>query len=158
MYRSGILKDASFRHMELNPRFDVMTIKCNSLRLTKNRHGLLYHPSLCLSAETVRFSLKITAELFASDGLVRQKGGFSVSMMISSRQFTCSICVREMTLSPFFGAMTSLVLSLRAWIFDASKISSSSLSATNNNAYLVHILVPRLCIGNCFEMWMIQRN
>ena len=47
--------------------------------------------------------------------------------MISSRQFSKPSAIRKMKISPFFGVLTSFALSLRAWISEASKFSSSCL-------------------------------
>ena len=115
-----------FRYMELNSRFDVMTTNVIPFDRTKIATGFSVIRYFVCWLRPVTSS-KVCSEFFASYKLIPCRSGFSDSV-ISSRQFLCTICAWEyevFTISRRY----HFALSLRAWISDTSKFSSS-MSAT----------------------------
>ena len=119
---------AFLRHAELNSRFDVMTIKCNFLRSTKNRYRA--SPSSVFSSvgwDSVRTSSKsLRIELFTSYKLFPpSKWIFGIHDLFQTT-FTVQSAIGNYEVFTQWALLTSLASSLRAWISDASKFSSSS--------------------------------
>ena len=120
-----------FRHMEKNPWFNVMTI--NIIPCDRPKIVIRYRVK---SLVAVRLSLKIIIMLFVSCRVIPYWGGFSENLT-SSRQLDCSICDPEDENFTIFGKRTSCALSLRAWIPDESKSSSSSMSANTISPFQI---------------------
>ena len=126
-----------FRHVVLNTRFNMTTINVVFFDRPKIVAGFCAMFCFVYWLRLVRTSLKISTEFFVWNRLVPQKSRFWDSM-ISSRQCYCAICDREdKTCSPCFVVITSFALSLRAWLPDASKIFSSSMSANKMSPFQI---------------------
>ena len=95
-----------FRYMELNSRFDVMTVNVISFDQPKIVTGFL-------SFEISSIGLDVSE--FPCYGLIPYLCGIS-DTLISSRQHDCCISDWEYEMFPFFGVIISFASSLRAWI------------------------------------------
>ena len=127
-----------FRHVELNTRFNVMTINEVTLNRPEVFPGFSVIFCFC-RLKPFRFALKFSTEIFTSLQVV-PTFGFSDSV-VSSKQVCCSICDWEYK-NILCGVDTSFALSLRAWISDASRFSISSMPAITMSPFQIP-LSPR---------------
>ena len=126
-YWSGVGNDSSFGALSFTLG-STWWRWMQTPRSTKDRFGLHCHKYTCPIVETVQLSLKMMVMLFASCRVLLDWGGF-LDNLISSRQCDCSICDGEHENYTVFGMTTSFAMSLRVRTSDASKLSSSSMSA-----------------------------
>ena len=156
MYRSGIGNDSSQAHgvWLLVQRDDG---ECNSLKSTRSRFGLQCHPEMSLMVEIRLFLLEDlhVLRLVQEDHVLR----WMFSELISPDNFTFPSAIRNVKFSLFFSAITSYAVSLRAWISDASKFSSSSMSATKMSPFQIpsaYNAYPRnMPSKTCLPNWWI---
>ena len=113
-----------FRHVELNWRFNVMTINEVTFDWPEVFPGFSVIFCFC-RLRFFRDALKSSSPY----KLFPPTSGFSDSV-VSSKQFSCSICGLESeSVPPLCGVNTSVALSLRGWISDVSRLSITSMSA-----------------------------
>ena len=137
MYRSGIGNDSSFG-TEFSSSFNVMTTDAIPSDRPENRFGLHRHPLACLMDDT-----RPTLPEEHRCALLQVQGDPDLRWTFGK---TCSLpddwtgpsAIGHLKWLPFFGMRTSLALSLRARISDASKLSSSSMSATMISPFQIH--------------------
>ena len=89
----------------------------------------------------IRVSSNVFAEIFPPYSFILPQSRLW-NFMIFSMQFCRAVCCWEDDFLPFLDVIISFALSLRAWISDVSKHSSSSMSATKMSPFQIRVRSP----------------